>query len=374
MRFFRTPGALCRLLTSRKGKMAHSSSIVVRVTAWCDWLLIVLALALGVYTCKCLDYSLSTGMQNALFLQAREIGNMFAATGQIPDRQRSSGPGLNDPFVSVRQSGDSVDGLTRKPESPTVVVFPKNIRRERNSLAGPARRLTVRKSRFLMATANSTFGNKEYVVEVGTSTQPIRAVFREATKTMLIGLVIGLGLATLGSFFFVKLALVPVQKIALAVQALPVIHSEKEGIKRVAVLQKIENLCVTLSEMVGQLEDSFHIRTKLLAEAFQVQGDQLGRVRGELADLFAKECLPIGVTQTLLSLLKETERVSDISQHLATSSGEDTGQSRTARLRLYFTRLVASRAEHLGVLTKQLGVDLVLEARDRQHKQYSAQW
>jgi hypothetical protein len=249
--------------------------------------------------------------------------------------------------------------------------------------AGPARQRTVRKSRFLMATANSTFGNKEYVVEVGTSKQPIKAVFREATKTMLIGLVIGLGLATLGSFFFVKLALVPVQKIALAVQALPVIHSEevrsrwnpgrREGIKRVAILQEIENLCVTLSEMVGQLQDSFHIRKKLLAEGFHV-GDQPGRVRGELADLFAKERLPIGVTQTLLSLLKETQRVSDISQNLAASSGEDTGQSRTARLRFYFTRLVASRADHLCVLTKQLGVDLVLEARDRQGKQYSAQW
>jgi hypothetical protein len=353
--------------------MTHSSSIVVRVTAWYDWLLIVLALALGVYACKCLDYSLSIGVQNALSIQAREIGNMFAATGQIPDRQGSSGPGLKDPFVSVRQSGGSVGGLS-KPESQMVVEAPENVRRERNSLAGPARRRTVRKSRFLMAAANSAFGNKEYVVEVGTSKQPIKAVFREAAKAMLIGLVFGLALATLGGFFFVKRALVPVRKIALAVQALPVIHPEEEGIKGVAVLQKIENLCVTLSEMVGQLEDSFHIRTKLLAEAFQVQGDQLGRVRGELADLFAKECLPIGVTQTLLSLLKETERVSDISQHLAMSSGEDTGQSRTARLRLYFTRLVASRAEHLGVLTQQLGVDLVLEARDRQHKQYSAQW
>jgi hypothetical protein len=354
--------------------MAHSSSIVVRMTAWYDWLLIILALALGVYTCKCLDYSLSTGVQNALSIQAREIGNMFEATGQIPDRQRSSGPGLNDPFVSVRESGGSVGGLSGKSESHMVVVVPENVRREGNSLPGPARRRAVRKSRFLTAATNSTFRNKEYIVEVGTSKQPIKAVFREATKTMLIGLVFGLALATLGTFFFVKRALVPVQKIALAVQALPIIHSEEEGIKGDAALQKIENLCVTLSEMVGQLEDSFNIRAQLLAEAFHGRGDQLGRVRGELADLFAKEGLPIGVTQTLLSLLKETERVRDISQNLAASSGEDTGRSRTGWLKFYLTRLVACRADHLCVLTKQLGVDLVLEARDRQGKQYSAQW
>jgi len=232
----------------------------------------------------------------------------------------------------------------------------------------------MRKSRFLIASANSTFGNKKYIVEVGTSKQPIKAVFREATKTMLIGLLVGLALATLGSVFFVKCALVPVRKIALAVQALPVIHSEEEGIKAGAVLQRIENLCVTFNEMLGRLEDSFQIGTKLLAEAIHIQGDQLGKLRGELADLFARERLPIELPQTMLSLLTETERLSGISRTLATSSREDAGGSRTARLRFYFTRLVANRADHLCVLTKQLGVDLVLQARDRQDKQHSAQW
>jgi hypothetical protein len=354
--------------------MAHSSSIVFRVTAWYDWLLIVLALALGVYMCKCLEYSLSIGVQNALSIQAREIGNMFAATGQIPDRQSSSGSRLNDPFASVRQRSSSVDRLPGKPESHVVVVSPEDVGRERNSLAGSAGRPPMRKSRFLMAAANSTFGNKKYVVEVGASKQPIKAVFRETTKTMLIGLLVGLALATLGSVFFVKCALVPVRKIALAVQALPVIHSEEEGIRAGAALQQIENLCVIFNEMLGQLEDSFQIGTKLLAEAIHVKGGQLGKLRGELADLFARERLPIDVTQTLLSLLTETERVSDIARNLATSSREDAGRSRTPRLRFYFTGLVANRADHLCVLTKQLGVDLVLQARDRKDKQYSAQW
>lgn len=166
----------------------------------------------------------------------------------------------------------------------------------------------------------------------------------------------------------------PIRKIALAVQGLPVIHSEDEGIKAGAVLQQIENLCITFNEMLGQLEDSFQIKTKLLTEAVHARSDQPGRLRGELADLFAKERLPIRVTQTLLGLLKEIERVSDIAWNLATSSREGTWRTRTARLRSFFTRLVASKVDHLCVLTKQLGVDLVLQARDHQDKQYSAQW
>jgi hypothetical protein len=355
--------------------MAHSSSVVVRITAWYNWLLIVLALALGVYTCKCLDYCLSIGVQNALSIQASEIGHMFAVTGQIPVRQRFTGLGLNDPFVSVHQSGGSVHDSSGRPESHIAVAVPENVRKEPNSLAGPTRvvRRTVHESRFLTATASSMFGNKEYVVEVGAPKQPVKAVFRQSTRTMLIGLVFGLAMATLGSIFFVKRALVPLQKIALAVQALPVFHSEEEGIKGAAVLQEIETLCVTLNEMVSQMEDSFPIGTGLPAEAFNT-GDQLGRVRGELGHLFGKERLPVGVTEPLLCLLKETERVNDISRNLATSSAEDTGRSRTARLKFYFAGLVASRAEHLCVLSKQLAVDLVTEARERHHKHYSAQW
>jgi hypothetical protein len=355
--------------------MAHSSSVVVRITAWYDWLLIVLALALGVYTCKCLDYCLSIGMQNALSIRASEIGHMFAATGQIPVRHKFTGLGLNDPFVSVHQRGGSVDGSSGKPESQITAAVPENVRPEQNSLAGPTRvvRRTMHESRFLTATASSTFGNKEYVVEVEAPKQPIKAVFRESTRTMLIGLLFGLASATLGSIFVVKRALVPLRKIALAVQALPVLRSEEEGIKGAAVLQQIETLCVTLNEMVSQLEDSFPIGTGLPAQAFNA-GDQLGRVRGELAQSFEKERLPIGVTETLLCLLKEIERVNDISRNLATSSAEDKARSRTARLKFYFAGLVASRAEHLCVLSKQLALDLIIEARDRQHKHYSAQW
>jgi hypothetical protein len=37
--------------------MVHASSLIIRITAWYDWLLIVLVLVLGAYTCKYLDYS-----------------------------------------------------------------------------------------------------------------------------------------------------------------------------------------------------------------------------------------------------------------------------------------------------------------------------
>jgi hypothetical protein len=251
------------------------SSVAVRITGWYDWLLVILVLVLGAFTCKCLYYCLSTGLHNALSIRAREIGRMIAATGQIPASQRFSGPGLNAALISVHQSASAEPELSRKPESQMAV--PGNVRREPNSLPVPASvvRWTAHDARLLIANARSTFENRQYVVAVGAPKRPIEAVFRETVIRMLIGL----GVATWGSFFFVQRALHPVKKIALAVQALPVVHADTR-IKLVAVLEEIASLCVTVNEMLGQLEDSFQIGTGLPVEAFHAPGTPLVSTSG----------------------------------------------------------------------------------------------
>lgn len=351
----------------------RTSSIVVRVTAWYGWVFLVLGLAFGTYIYKCLDYGLSLGVQNALSIRAQEIGRLFAATGQLPVRQRSSGPASNDPFISVHPSAGPASGSSGKPGSR--MVSSENFRREPSSVSMSTTlvRRPVHGARFLIATAHSTFGNNDYIVEIGTPKQPIRAVFRESAITMLIGLVMGLAFATLGSLFLVQRALVPVGKIALAMQALPVVRPD-EPTKEVAALEQIEGVCVTVNEMVGELEDSFQIGAGLSPSAFRSPGNRLRTVRGELAHLFKIERRPIGVDQMLLQLLKECERLSELSRNLAVRSSENPRQTRTARLRFYLGGLAASAAEHVCTLTKQLGVDLASEARDTANEDFSVHW
>ena len=298
---------------------------------------------------------------------------MIAATGQIPASQRFSGPGLNAALISVHQSASAEPELSRKPESQMAV--PGNVRREPNSLPVPASvvQWTAHDARLLIATARSTFENRQYVVAVGAPKRPIKAVFRETVNRMLIGLVVGLAVATWGSFFFVQRALLPVQKIALAVQALPVVHADTR-IKRVAVLEEIASLCVTVNEMLGQLEDSFQIGTGLPVEAFHVPSTPLGTVREELANFFENERLSIGVANTISCLLQETERLNDISRNLVAPSCGDTTHTQTERLRFYLGGLVASRAEHVCLLTKNLRADLASEARGHSREANLVRW
>lgn len=357
----------------RREEIVSPSSLVVRITAWYDWLLVVLVLMFGAYTCKCLDYCLSLGVKNALSMRAKELGTAFAATGQIPPNQGSPRPGLTDTFVSVSRSGGLAPGPTGQRESQPFA--PGSLRKEPNSPAASASlvRQTGSNSRFVIASANSTFSNEKYVVEVGAPNKPIKAVFRQAAFALVIGLVVALALVTWGSVFLVKRALAPVQKIAQSVQALPLAHPDQR-IRAVVVREQIENLFDTVNEMVSQLEVSFQIGTGLPAEAFHALSTRLRRVSEDLADSFESEGLSIGVAATLLCLLKETERLSDLARNLAMLSDEDPGQRRTERLRFYLGGFAVAGAEHVCLLIEKLGADLASEARDPSGGKFPVRW
>lgn len=351
----------------------QGSSVIVRITAWYDWLLVVLVLAFGAYTYECLRSCLSIGVKNALAIRAEEIGSVFAKTGQIPVRQVPYAPGLNDPLISVHQSGGSVRDLSAKPSSHTVA--PVNVRREWNSHAVPMSdvRRMANGAPLFVATLPLTIGNQRYVVEVGAPKRPVKAVLLRAARRLLVGLVVGLALATWGSYIFVKRALVPVRKIFLAVEALPVAHPD-ERVEGVAVLDEIESLCVTVNDMVRQLEESFQIKAALPAEAFLELSTRLGTVRAELATLFENKRLSMGVVKTLLCLLKETERLGHFARNLSTVSYEDARQTRTERLRFYLGGFAATGLEHVCVLTEKLGADLASAARHASNEDHLAHW
>jgi hypothetical protein len=349
--------------------MVSPSSLVVRITAWYDWLLVVLVLMFGAYSCECLDYFLSLGVQNTLLMRAKEIGTAFAGTGQNQPNQGELGS--SDPLVSVRRSGGLAPGLTGRRESQP---FPGSLRKEPNSHAASASAVQRRgrDSRFLVASAHSMFKDERYVVEVRASKKPIKAVFRQSAFVLVLELIVGLALSTWGSVFLVKRALAPVDKIAQSVQALPVAHPD-ERIRAIAVRAQLESLFETLNE-ISELEVSFQIGASLSPEAFHALSTRLERVGKDLADSFEVERLSNGVAATLLCLLKEAERLSELARDLAMPAAEDPRQRRMERLRFYLGGFALAGAEHVCVLIEELGADLASEMRDGSDGQFPVHW
>ena len=108
-------------------------------------------------------------------------------------------------------------------------------------------------------------------------------------------------------------------------QAWPVVPPNEHS-KSVALLGEIESLCVTVNEMVGRLEDSFHVGAGLPPEAFLEPSTRLETVRAELAALFKNKRLSMGVAQNhdllivhlMLPELSGTELISRLRRHNTT--------------------------------------------------------
>jgi hypothetical protein len=90
--------------------------------------------------------------------------------------------------------------------------------------------------------------------------------------------------------------------------------------------------------------------------------------------MFENERQSIGMAKTLLCLLKETERLGDISRNLATPSFAHTRQIRTERLRFYLGGFALSGAERICALTRELRAELTSEARKPSNNAYSVRW
>jgi len=299
-----------------------------RIIAWCDWLLVVLVLSFGTYTYKCLDDCLLIGLKKQLSIRAEQIGGTFAKTGHLPVRQV---PVLNDPLIFVHRSGGLVPALFGNPDMYSFATAPLKIR--------------IRK----------------YVIEVGAPKQPVKEILHETTTTLLIGLLVCVAFATGGSWLFIKRALVPFRKMALAVQALAVAQPD-DRLKGVSVRDEIKNLCITVNEMIGRLEESFQIGTVIPAAVLPVPGTRLEKARGELAWFFKNARVSTRLAAGLLRLLKETERLIDIAQSVSTPSGAGAWQTNTERLRFYLAESAAIGTAHVCTLTEKLRSDLLSQS------------
>ncbi len=337
-------------------------SLAIRITAWYDWLWAVLVLVLGVYTCKSLEYFLSIGVQEVIAMRAKEINHRFAATGRLPGPKGFALTGLNDSFIEAYPGSASTIDLSD--QGATRMTLPGAVRHVAAPVAGPKSilRRNQRDARLFVAADPGTIGNEKYMIEMGVTKRPIKALFREAAVTLLFGLMVGLTIGTCGSFIAVKRALNPIHKIAEAVEALP--GHPKPDRQGIDVLEEFDRLCLKVNGMIDQLENSFPIGTGFQAEAINRPTTQLRTLRGECGKFFRNERLENGFGKALLKLLRETERLSNLSQHLAAPSTEGFGPTRTERLRFYFGDLTARRVERVCALTKRLAAELTFEARN----------
>jgi hypothetical protein len=329
--------------------MSKRRSLRFRLTAWCDWLLVVLALTFGAYSYACLKCCLSLGVQDALSLRAKLISSAILSTGHLPPPRMPLTHGLRALFLSVHRNDGAVPAVPQKSQREGLALATA-----RQPWKAPA--LSARKGEVLIATTPMTLGGQRYVVEVAAPTHPLKVLLHEALTMLLLSLLTALGLATLGSWFFISRALVPIHSLALMAQALPLTAARPRPTSA-TVQDDIGRLCITINDTLGQWQESFERGPSLYAACDQAQCMRLATMRDELAILLAQLRLPMGLTESVMDLLKESERLTTLACKLSTPLPEDSWQTRSRWFRLHLGALAAASADHICVLSETLGAD-----------------
>ena len=203
-------------------------------------------------------------------------------------------PSRGDRFIRVtRANGSVLYWLSGPPDDQgfdPAAVPPANAgnRAEFTRLA----RLKEGRSLLIAAFKSVASDGESYMVEVGTSAEPIDRVARHLLIFLLLGApVIARRCAVVGGYFLARRALEPVARIAEKAENITQ-HNLSERLPVAATGDELERLAVALNHMITRIDDAFGNSKRFVADASHELRTPLTVIQGELENLAGDTRLP----------------------------------------------------------------------------------
>ena len=202
---------------------------------------------------------------------------------------------------------------------------------------------------------------KIYTVEIGGETDLMEETLQTLISTQLLLLPALVLLLTGGGLLLVRRSLQPVEDIRRTAgeitagnlkSRLPVAHTG----------DAIEQLSVTLNQMLGRLSDSYDQSSRFAADAAHELRTPLAIMRGELESLALEPKLDGRLKDRMGSMLEEAERLSRITEMLLAMSRLDSGESKIADERVDLASLAKDTAEQMALLADEKEIRLDIDA------------
>jgi len=267
-------------------------------------------------------------------------------------------PELGDRFIRVARSDGSV--LYRSGPPADQSFDPASVAPVKAAGSSEARRMEVLPDGRTLLVAQfpvRTASGDSYIVEVGTSGEPVNRLVQRLLVLLALGLPLVAILAAGGGYLLVGRTLSSVEQITRKAESISQ-HNLAERLPVPATGDELERLSLALNNMIRRLDDAFATSTRFVADASHELRTPLTIVQGELEGLAKDPATPVEFREQLGSLLEEVERLARIVQQLFALSRLDAGEAHTESACIDLSGLAVGTAEQMSLLAEDKKIEL----------------
>ncbi|MGQ0555416.1 MAG: sensor histidine kinase [Nitrospiraceae bacterium] len=202
-------------------------------------------------------------------------------------------------------------------------------------------------------------GNLLYIVQVGTSMEPVGETLQRFLVLLVVAIPIALAVSLAGGWFLAGRALRPVDKITLAAQRIAA-GDLSQRLSIPAAHDEIGRLAATFNNMIGRLDTSFRQIRQFTSDASHELRTPLTVMKGE-TDLVLRRPRSLDDYKSVLeSNLEEIDRMTRIVDELLFLSRADMGEVRVESLPVAMESLVEDIHRQAKLLAQDRNIEVLL--------------
>jgi heavy metal sensor kinase len=219
------------------------------------------------------------------------------------------------------------------------------------------RTVTAQGSALLLSTTSLATASGQYLIELGTSLEPIETL--QQRLLALLGLLLPalVMCASGGAYLLVNWALRPVDRMSQTAAHMSLRNLEA----RLPVSptgDALERLSLSLNQLLARLRDSLQTSRRFLADASHELRTPLTIIKGELQGIVGEQVLQGEVRDRLGSVLEEVQRLENLVASLLVLSRLDAGEVQVDWTELDLAELTLSTAEQMRLMAEDRGINI----------------
>ncbi len=352
----------------------NTRSLRFRMTTWYVGLLAAALLLFGATVYYRLERHLIGQLKESLVEQARTIAEELLVDAHVKGDQyviteinESYDPEVNGRFIRVtRQDGHVLyhSGSPRDASFDVSQILPPTP--EALEHGYPPGVIGGNRPILLQGLTYVTPNGERYLIETGSSNQPIAQELRTVRLTLALGIPVFILVAVFGGLILVRNLLDPIRAIteqaehissANINERLPVVHTGDE----------VERLSLSLNRMIERLDEAIQHISRFSADVSHELRTPLTILRGELEAMASQRSGDAESMDMVGNALEEIDRLSHIVDQLLVISRLDAGQAGIEHVPMDLGELAVSTAEQMHLMAEERRISIRFAASKGVH-------